>query len=133
MVGESACVLASGDSLVIVMASVLKVRGSRYLSACFRDVRGVQHRKSTKQTERKKALQVAQVFERVASGNVKRAALRDSISELYSSIYGEVLPSVSTRDYVRAWLRLKEHENARNTFWVTGTPSPSSSLFLGRP
>jgi hypothetical protein len=75
--GESTHLLANGDSCVDseIMASVIRVRGSRFLHACFRDFRGVQHRKSTKMVERKKAMKVAETFERVAAGQCKHRSL----------------------------------------------------------
>ena len=37
------------------MASIIKKPGSKYYHACYRDYKGVQRRKSTKETDRVKA------------------------------------------------------------------------------
>jgi hypothetical protein len=51
-------------SIVITVASVWKHPKSLYWTACFRDQNGRQRRISTKETDNKKALKIAEEFER---------------------------------------------------------------------
>jgi len=50
------------------MASLVKLPQSKYFIAAFRDSQGRQHRRSTRETDRKRAESVDEVYERVAQG-----------------------------------------------------------------
>jgi hypothetical protein len=95
------------------MASVTKKLRSKYWFACFRDLHGQQHRRSTGQTDRKKGLEVARHYELVAQRRLKSQRVRETLAELYRQIYGESVPTATLRDYVTDWLAIKEHEAAR--------------------
>jgi integrase len=97
------------------MASIVRKPRSKYWFACFRDLHGRQHRKSTEQTDRKKALEIAKHYELVAQRKIKPQKVRETLSQLYSEIYGETVPIATLREYVEDWLKIKEPETAPAT------------------
>jgi integrase len=113
------------------MASILRRPSSRYYLACFRDSKGVQHRRSTKETDRKKAAKVAEVFEKMAAGKSKRHALQASIDQLYRDLYDESLPHATVREYADAWLAVKQPEVSVNTQEIYRNCVKKLFTFLG--
>jgi integrase len=97
------------------MASIIRKPRSKYWFACFRDLHGRQHRKSTEQTDRRKALEVAKHYELVAQRKIKPQKVRETLSQLYSEIYGQTVPTATLREYVEDWLKIKEPETAPAT------------------
>jgi integrase len=95
---------------VTSMASLTRKPRSKYWFACFRDVNGKQRRRSTRQTDRKKALKVAEQFEQVGRRKLAPRTVRESLAELYREIYGETLPVATVRKFVADWLQTKEPE-----------------------
>ena len=63
---EQAWTYADVISMVITVASVWKHPKSQYWTACFRDQNGRRRRISTEETNNKKALKIAEEFERAA-------------------------------------------------------------------
>jgi integrase len=76
---------------------------------------GRQHRKSSEQTDRKKALEVAKHYELVAQRKIKPQKVRETLSQLYQDIYGQTVPAATLRQYVDDWLKVKEPETAPAT------------------
>jgi integrase len=95
---------------VTSVASLTRKPRSKYWFACFRDVNGKQRRRSTRQTDRKKALKVAEQFEQVGRRKLAPRTIRESLAELYREIYGETLPVATVRKFVADWLQTKEPE-----------------------
>jgi integrase len=95
---------------VTSVASLTRKPRSKYWFACFRDVNGKQRRRSTRQTDRKKALKVAEQFEQVGRRKLAPRTVRESLAELYREIYGETLPVATVRKFVADWLQTKEPE-----------------------
>ena len=100
-------------------------------AACFRDLHGRQHRRSTGQTDRKKALEIARHFELVAQRRLKPQRVRETLSELYHQIYGESIPSATVRQYVADWLAVKEHEAARASMAAYRKSAEKFLAYLG--
>src|SRR5271165_6221417 len=94
------------------MASLVRKTGSKYWFAAYRDLHGRQHRKSTEQTDRKKALQISQHYEQLAQRKVKPHRVRETIAELCRQVYGEEVPTATVRQFVKDWLAVKEPEVA---------------------
>ena len=90
------------------MASILKKPTSKFWFAAFRDIRGTQHRRSTGETDRKKAQRIAEQFEGVAQRKLPANKVRETIAQLYREIYQEALPTSSVRQYTEQWLGSKE-------------------------
>jgi len=95
------------------MSSLLRKPISKYWFACFRDAHGKQHRKSTRETDRKRAAKIAEEFERVAQrkGNAKR--VRETFAGIYRQMYGEELPHRTVSAFVHDWLTQKRPETSR--------------------
>src|SRR6516162_7936668 len=98
------------------MASLVKLPQSKYLVAAFRDSRGRQHRRSTRETDRKRAQRVADVYERVAKGKGNASRVRQTISEFFADHFHEDLPTASVRVYLTRWLAARKPELARATY-----------------
>ena len=113
------------------MASITKKLRSKYWFACFRDLHGHQHRRSTGQTDRKKALEIARHYELVAQRRLKPQRVKETLSELYHQIYGETIPSATVRQYVADWLAVKEHEAARASMAAYRKSAEKFLAYLG--
>jgi integrase len=113
------------------MASIIKKPSSRYWFACFRDITGRQHRRSTEETNRKKALEIARHYEMVAQRKLKPRRVRETLSELYREIYGETVPNASVNEYAKGWLDIKEAERKPSTFESYGKSIEKFLEFLG--
>ena len=75
------------------MASIVRSRSSRYWIAAFRDASGKQHRRSTREADKKRARAVAQQYERVAKRQGSPQRVRQVFSEFYREHYGRTSPS----------------------------------------
>src|ERR1700733_6188404 len=93
-------ILVEVTTTVTGMASLTRKPRSKYWFACFRDVNGKQRRRSTGQTDRKKALKVAEQFEQIGRRKLAPRTVRESLAELYREIYGETLPVATLRKFV---------------------------------
>jgi integrase len=113
------------------MASILKKPTSRFWFAAFRDIKGTQHRRSTQETDRKKALKIAEQFEAVAQRRLPANKVRETISELYREIYQEALPTSSVRQYTEQWLASKEAVVAPGTLVRYRETTRKFLAFLG--
>jgi integrase len=113
------------------MASLWKHPQSKYLVACFTDRAGRRRKRSTKETDRKKAQRIADAFEEAARRLRTAKQVREVIAELHEEITGEGLPSVSTRDFFKQWLAKKEPEVARGTLDFYKQTTTKFITFLG--
>ena len=68
-------------------AGEIRTPRSKFWSACFRDANGRQRRKSTKTSDRKKAIKVAEQCEQVGERKMPTRAVRETLAELYREIY----------------------------------------------
>src|ERR1700745_1645814 len=89
------------------MASVTKKPRSKYLFACFRDLQGKQRRVSTKQTERKKAMKIAEQYEQISQRKLPVQTVRQTLAELAREAYGETFPFATVRQFIAAWFQSK--------------------------
>lgn len=94
------------------MASIWKHPNSRFWTACYTDSSGRQRKRTTKQTDKQKALTVALELER-AESNAKASLLtevqcRKLLSEILERTTGDSIRHVATNDYLRDWLAGKE-------------------------
>jgi hypothetical protein len=89
------------------VASITKKPRSKYWFACFRDLQGKQRRLSTKQTDRKKAMKVAEQYEQISQRKVPIHTVRQTLAELAREAYGETFPSATVRQFIEAWLKSK--------------------------
>ena len=116
---------------VTSMASLTRKPRSKYWFACFRDVNGKQRRRSTRQTDRKKALKVAEQFEQVGRRKLAPRTVRESLAELYREIYGETLPVATVRKFIADWLHTKQPEVSAGTLAFYKKSTAKFLEFLG--
>jgi integrase len=113
------------------MASLVRKAGSKYWFAAYRDLQGNQHRKSTEQTDRKKALAIAQHYEELAQRKVKPHRVRETIAELCRQVYGEEVPTATVRHFVDNWLAIKEPEVAPGSLVAYKKSATKFLAYLG--
>ena len=97
------------------MASLVKAPTSKYWIAAFRDSSGKQHRRTTRESDRKRAQVVADQYERVAQAKGNAQRVRQILSEFFRDHYGEDLPFISFRKYALDWLATRKAETAVGT------------------
>jgi hypothetical protein len=90
-----------------LVASITRKPRSKYWFACFRDLQGKQRRLSTKQTDRKKAMKVAEQYEQIRLRKVPVHTVRQTLAELARQAYGEDFPSATVREFIEVWLKSK--------------------------
>jgi integrase len=98
------------------MASVVKQAGSKFWIAAFRDATGKQHRRSTGEVVKTRALEVAKQFERVARGKGNRHRVRNTFADFYREHFGIDLPFSSVRIYCQNWLVPRKAETSIATY-----------------
>ena len=115
------------------MASVVKYQSSRYWVAAFYDASGKAHRRTTRETNKKRALAVAQQYERAAKSKGSAQRVRATFAEFYKEHYGEALPQASVRSFspLSGWLPASR-KRPPSRIGFTHSQSRSSSRFLGR-
>ena len=98
------------------MAFVLKYPTSRYWIACFYDANGRLRRRSTRETNRNRALEVARIFEKAAKGAGSPQHIRQVVSEFCVNMAARSLPTASVRDYCEQWLSPRRAETSPVTW-----------------
>ncbi|HLP06867.1 MAG TPA: tyrosine-type recombinase/integrase [Opitutaceae bacterium] len=98
------------------MASVWKHPKSRFWSACFTDESGRQLKRSTKLTDRNKALVMAQKFEAAYRMKLTEAQARRVVSDIYEQLHGEQLYHCTTRKFFTDWLAAKKNELSNGSY-----------------
>ena len=97
------------------MASLTRKLRSKFWFACFRDATGKQHRRSTKETNHKKAMKLAEQMEQISQRRLSPRGVRETMIALYREAYGDTVPTATTRAYVANWLKTKSPEVASST------------------
>ncbi len=92
------------------MSSVWKHPKSQFWTACFTDENGTQRKRSTKETNRNKAIAIAQKFEVAYKLKLTEAQARKVVSDIYEQIHGEQLYHATTRKFFADWLSHKKAE-----------------------
>jgi integrase len=86
---------------------------------CYTSAEGRRLKKSTKQTDKKKAIEVALAVERAESmarqGTLTEARARDLIGEVLERTSGETLPLYTAEGWLREWLEGKAVSRSANT------------------
>lgn len=104
------------------MASLTKDSKGRspFWIACFTAADGRQLKKSTRQTDRKAALEVALALEQAeklaGKGMLTETRTRELLAEVLERTTGDTLPFFTAEGFLRNWLRGKEVSKAANTF-----------------
>ena len=98
------------------MASLTKKPNSKFWFACFRDREGKQRRRSTGETNQRKAMEIARRYEQVAQHKLKPAKFRETLLELYREVYGATIPKATVRQFDEEWLKVKRPEVAQSSW-----------------
>jgi integrase len=98
------------------MASLTKKPNSKFWFACFRDRGAKQHRRSTGETNERKALEIARRYEQVAQRKLKPAKFRETLVELYREVYGTTVPKATVREFAEEWLKVKKPEVVQSSW-----------------
>jgi len=102
------------------MASIRRKARSPFWFACFTDSDGSRTQRSTKQSDRRKALAVANQFEKAAKlASEKRlgeAQARKVLSEIYETVTNEPLTTVTAKAFLTDWPEAKRPNVARGTY-----------------
>jgi integrase len=101
------------------MASLRRFPRSPYWFACFTLPDGRRTQQSTKSTDRKEAQRIANKFEDAAedgrSGKLIEGQARKVIAEIFAIGNKDQLPSSTTQDFCKSWLKRKELEAGEKT------------------
>lgn len=101
------------------MASVHKRPASKYWHAAWRGSDGVLHLRSTKQTNRSKALSVAVDLERIdkkfSNGEMVESQVRQVVNDILERAGEPALPSPATKVWLREWVQEKESSKSAGT------------------
>ena len=92
------------------MASLARYSTSPYWIACFRDYNQKQRRRSTRETNRKRAQQIADALEQVSKRKMNARRIREAVNEIYRQVSGESLPHSSVKTHAAVWLGQKKLE-----------------------
>ena len=92
------------------MASLARYPNSPYWIACFRDENRKQCRRSTHETNRRRAQNIADTMEQVAKRKLNARRIREAVNEIYRDVSGQGLPHASVAAYAAAWLAQKKLE-----------------------
>jgi integrase len=113
------------------MASVWKHPNSPYWTACFTDKAGRRRKRSTKETNQRKALNLAQEYEDAARKRRTFTQVRQVLQGLHQEITGEELKTVSVREHIANWLAEKKDETKLATMHFYGSSTTKFLNFLG--
>jgi integrase len=98
------------------MASIRQREGSKYWFACVTLPNGRRVQRSTKETNRKKAQQIADKWEAATRGRVTARQTQKVIAEFYRDITGEHLQFPTVREYFDSWVARKKPETAPSSY-----------------
>ena len=113
------------------MASLIRYPDSRYWVAAFYDAAGRQRRRSTRETNKKRAQAVADQYEKVAKRGGSPQRVRQVFVDFYREHYGQDLPFASVRKFTLDWLAARKAETSRATHGRYGDAVTKFLAFLG--
>jgi integrase len=101
------------------MASLWKHPNSRFWTACYTDKDGKQVKRSTKQTDKRKALAIAVEFERVEQqtrrGVLSTIQIQKVFNDLVEKTTGDTILTPSVEKHLKDWLTNIEAKSSRAT------------------
>jgi integrase len=98
------------------MASIRQREETKFWFACFTLPNGRRVQRSTKETNRKKAQQIADKWEAATRGRVTARQTQKVIAELYREITRQDLVFPTVREYFDSWVARKKPETAPSTY-----------------
>lgn len=113
------------------MASLTRKPTCQYWIACFTDHTGRQRQRSTRMTNRKKAMEIAEALESAYRKQMTEAQARRMLADIYEEIHGERMLSATTEDYIRQWVARKKVEVESRTSERYASVTRDFMAFLG--
>ena len=113
------------------MPSLIKRPTSRFWVACFTDRTGRRLKRSTRETDRKAAKDIAHSYELAAQKLKTSRQVRRVISDLHRAITGEALTSQTFRGYCKLWLAHKKPLLKSSSYAVYDKSCRKFIAFLG--
>jgi hypothetical protein len=113
------------------MASIIRRRGSAIWTAFFRDHNGRQHCISTKETDKRLAMAIANEWEKAAWKKRSMRQTQRVIDRLHELTSGERIARLSVKQFSEAWLATKQPETAHSTKAFYGHAINKFLRFLG--
>lgn len=114
------------------MASITRKTTSKYWIACFTDHTGKQRQKSTKQTDRRKAIKAAEQFETAYREKMGEAQARRILESMLREVHNERGKlAVTVREFFADWLAGKKVETSNASFAKYERVVQSFMDFLG--
>ena len=98
------------------MSSLRKLPNSRFWIACFTDQDGHQRQRSTKVSDRAKALKIADEYEKAYRAVRTESQARRVVADIFEEVNDAKLPWSSARDFFAEWLKRKKVETSNGTF-----------------
>jgi integrase len=98
------------------MASIHKRPGSVYWAASYYREDGTRALRSTKTTDRKEALRIANDLEAAHKRKLTEGQMRRILSDLNERLAGQPLAATTLREYTKQWLARKEGEIEKVSF-----------------
>lgn len=92
------------------MSSV--TRRGKYWHAWFRNPKGERVSRSTKQTDKRKALEVATKWDAAAKGQISTTQMQHAMVKMYQDATGTELPTYSVREFLNKWCEEKSAKGA---------------------
>ncbi len=92
---------------VVFMSSLRRKPNSKYWIACFTSANGQRAQRSTKTTNRKLALKLAEDYESAARSRMTEAQVRRVLSDLHRMHSGTALDSATVRSHFGQWAKAK--------------------------
>ncbi len=97
------------------MASLFKRPGSRFWFAAFTDENGRRLKKSTKTTDKRAALRIADAYENAANKRRTYLQVRRVLNGFSRELLGVEIREPTLREYIETWLDAKKPSNAPST------------------
>jgi integrase len=98
------------------MASLRRHPKSRFFIACYTDASGKQRQKSTKLTDRAKALQVSQNWEQAYRRQMSEIQLREAYSQISNEVNGQRLAFDTAEQFFKRWLENRKVERKHSSY-----------------
>ena len=114
------------------MASVFRRTRSKFWHGYWRDSNGHPHSCSTKQTNKKEAQRVVDLWEAAAQRKKSAQHVRSVFASIFQDIYGQAIPVATIRGFCVKWLEEKTPESSKATFLAYQTTVNDFLAFLGQ-
>jgi len=114
------------------MASVFRRPRSKFWHGYWRDLNGHPHSCSTKQTNRKEAQRIVDLWETAAQKKKSAQHIRSVFADIFRDVYGQAIPIATICGFCTTWLEEKTPESSKATLLAYQTTVNDFLAFLGQ-